>query len=88
MPNFIVGSKQDLSKQLKIISNQEKLNKCYESQNGKCMFDSCNQSIYAMLKAKAQFTNETKFLGICEKHFEENVKQQNKSDNILGIKRF
>ena len=85
---LIAGKNQDLNKQLKIISNQDKLNECYERQNGKCMFEGCKQSIYAMLNAKAQFTNETRFLGICERHFEENVKQQNKKDNILGIKRF
>lgn len=86
--NLIPAKDQSISSKLKILSDKDRINACYEQQNGVCMFENCNQSIYAVLNAKGSWSGQLRFLGVCEKHFEENIKKQNKESNILGITRF
>ena len=71
----------------KILDNKKLIEKCFEDQNGVCMFDNCKRPIHAVLNAVGSWTGEHKFLGVCEKHFEENIKTKHKEDNLLGITR-
>lgn len=78
---------QDIGKINHILSNNFLINKCFEDQNGVCMFDNCKRPIHAVVNAVGSWSGEHKFLGICEKHFEENIKVQHKNDSLLGITR-
>ena len=88
MAIIIPSEGQNLAQQEKIINNKSKINDCIEIQNGICMFENCKQSIYIVLNAKGSWSGQLRFLGVCEKHFEENIKKQNKEDQLLGIIRY
>lgn len=88
MAILIPSKGQNPSQQEKIVNNKSKINECIETQNGVCMFENCNQSIYIVLNAKGSWSGQLRFLGICEKHFEENIKKQHKEDSLLGIVRY
>lgn len=70
----------------KVLNNAKAINDCYEEQDGVCIYPDCKQSIHFVLNAISGFTGKQKFIGICEKHYSEQVlKDHPTKKGILGI---